>query len=239
MTDSPDPAESPEIEEVRRLLADTRHLEPMPDDIVARMDDVIDGLRETPAGDAAASGSVPADPDDTVVPLAAHRRRRAAGMLVAAAAVVVGGVVVAQNLPQPSSSSSVSGGSAAAPDRGQGSLGVQRSPGAESFGDNSARSTLSPVVRHGRLVVHPQHFSVDALAGRRLLQRYASADSLTTQQLTRCPSVPTGHGEVLRATYLRAPAALVYRSASGGSQVVDLYLCGNGHPVRSATLPAP
>src|SRR4051812_14456517 len=108
MTGSPDPAESPEIEEVRRLLAEARHTEPMPDDVVARMDQVISGLRQTSAGSERSADYVPADPDATVVPLAAHRRRRAAGLLVAAAAIVVGGVVVAQNLPLSSTSSSAS-----------------------------------------------------------------------------------------------------------------------------------
>lgn len=238
MTDSPDSLESPEspeIEEVRRLLADSRHSEPMPDDVVARMDDAIAGLRETPL----TSEPTPAEAPryDNVMPLV-HRRRRAAGMLVAAAAIVVGGVVLAQNLPQPSSSSSVSGGASTAQDSGQSSLNAQKSPGAEDFGDNSARGATLPVIKRGRLVVHPQHFSVDALAGRRLLER-AAYHPLTTQEFTHCPSVPTGDGEVLRATYQRAPAALVYRTATGGSQVVDLYLCDSGHPVRSATLPAP
>ena len=74
---------TPEQETVRRLLADARHAEPMPDDVVDRLDRVLAGL---------AAGS----PDElepppaaaAVVSLASRRRRRAATLLVAAAAVV-------------------------------------------------------------------------------------------------------------------------------------------------------
>ena len=48
MNDRPDPTsaddDSPEITEVRRLLADARHTEPMPDDVASRMDDVLGRL---------------------------------------------------------------------------------------------------------------------------------------------------------------------------------------------------
>ncbi len=78
--------QSPEIAEVRRLLADARHVDPMPDDVAARMNAVIARLGdETPA-------ARPEPPDTNVIPIAPHRRRRAAALLVAAAAIVVGGV---------------------------------------------------------------------------------------------------------------------------------------------------
>lgn len=68
-------------EEIRRLLADARAREPMPDDVAGRLDDVLVGL----AGEQATA---------EVVPLA--RRRRPARLLLAAAAaaVVVGGSAV-------------------------------------------------------------------------------------------------------------------------------------------------
>lgn len=241
MTDSPDShdsGDSPEIEEVRRLLADARHAEPMPDDVVARMDDVIAGLREDPAESS--------DRGDVVVPLSRHRRRRAAGLLVAAAAIVVGGVAVAQNLPTSSSSSTTSAGSdAAAQDSGTSPPHPRRSPGAESFAARGKDSRLKDgvtVLDGGALVVHPRRFSADALAGRKLLAEHGPNVPSASQfqlDLSACASVPTEHGVVLRATYQKAPAALVYRRASGGSQVVDLYVCGSPSPVRSATLPAP
>jgi hypothetical protein len=41
---------TPEQEEVRRLLADARHVDPMPDDVVDRLDQVLAGLA-TESGD--------------------------------------------------------------------------------------------------------------------------------------------------------------------------------------------
>ena len=64
MTDRPDSPESEdlaEIAEVRRLLADARHVDPMPDDVATRMDDVLAGLRD----------SAEAAPAADVVPIAA------------------------------------------------------------------------------------------------------------------------------------------------------------------------
>jgi hypothetical protein len=226
VTDSADSPESPEVEEVRRLLADARHTGPMPDDVVARMDDVLAGLRRE-AADA-----------PVVVPLYRRRRTKAAGMLVAAAVIVVGGVVAARQLPS-FGPEATSAGSAAgqenAPAQG-GSGGHTRQPGTQFQGKQTAGQ--APVVRHGRVVVHPGRFTADALAGRRLLQQLSATkgDHLET---ARCPSVPSGAARVLEATYERAPAALVYRRPSDSSQVVDLYVCGTSQPIRSTTLPAP
>jgi len=88
---TPTDDESPEIAEVRRLLAEARPTEPMPDDVAIRMNSVLARLgNETP--------TAPSEPSaGDVVPIAAHRRRRAAQLLVAAAAIVVGGFVVTQN----------------------------------------------------------------------------------------------------------------------------------------------
>jgi hypothetical protein len=161
-------------------------------------------------------------------------------MLVAAAAIVVGGVVVAQNIPSSSSSSESAGnaGSVAAQDNGQPSRSPEKSPGPRGSNDFARGRITTPVSGDGRLVIRPRSFSQDALAGRRLLRRNA-ADSLLTLGIGSCAKVPTDDGVVVPATYQQAPAALVYRPASGGSQVVDLYVCGNGQPVRTATLPAP
>ncbi len=77
--DEPDQTLTPEQDaRVRRLLADARHTDPMPGDVVARLDRVLAGLADEPARAA------------TVVRLA-DRRRRATRLLVAAAAVVAVG----------------------------------------------------------------------------------------------------------------------------------------------------
>jgi hypothetical protein len=170
--------------------------------------------------------------------MAAHRRRRAAGLLVAAAAIVVGGVVVAQNLPQSGSSSSTASGGAVA-DSGADAGRAERSPGSKN-GADSLRDGRVQLATGGSLVVHPKRFSLDALHGRHLLQRKPPRPLSAAPDFARaCDVVPASPGKVLPVTYRHAPAALVYHSASGGSQVVDLYVCGSRRPVRSATLPAP
>lgn len=234
MTETPDPPESPEIEQVRRLLAEARHTEPMPDDVVARMDDVLAGLRDAQATTHEApttSAEEPtAEPTAEVVPLARRRRLRAAGWLVAAAVVVVGGVTLAQHLPESSSPGTASAGAESAPDR---------SPEAPSAAGGNVGEAQAPTeLLGGRLVVRPNRFAHDALAGRQLLQS-KSYDAQHSLRTTPCAAVPTGAGQVLIATYQGARAALVYRPPSGNTQVVDLYLCRSSDVVRSATLPAP
>jgi hypothetical protein len=44
---------------------------------------------------------------------------------------------------------------------------------------------------------------------------------------------------VVPAEYQNAPAALLYRRPEGGSQIVNLYVCGSSRPIRTTTLPAP
>lgn len=90
---------SPEQEAVvRRLLAQSRHEDPIPDDVAARLDDVLGRLVSDEGVDdleVFEDGPAPVTP---VTPLAGVRqRRRTAGrLLLAAAAIVVGGVTVGQ-----------------------------------------------------------------------------------------------------------------------------------------------
>jgi len=226
--DSPESEDSAEIAEVRRLLADARHADPMPDDVATRMNDVLAGLRDTPQAAPATRADQPAA---DVVPIAAHRRRRAAGLLVAAAAIVVGGVVVAPHVHVHSGGSSAT---ATAEDNTGGSSELGNT-GTSTKSPLTPQAVGQPRLRHGRLVVRPQHFSTDALAGRRLL---APAASMSASGDTACPDVPQ-RASTVPAEYQHAPAALVYRHVEGSSQVVDLYICGNPRPVRSTTLPVP
>jgi hypothetical protein len=215
--------------EVRRLLAEARLTEPMPDDVAARMDDVLAGLADiTPVRDA---------PDAEVVSLASRRRRRIAGGLVAAAAVVVGAVLVAPHLSSSSSSAGSEAGGVAGP-------AASRYSGHDTGKNQGHTKSLAPqaalpstVTRDGRVLVRPGHFSADARAVQRQLRRnsISAFDSLQTVQ---CADVPRG-GEGFAAEYGRAPAALVFHPVRGGSQVVELYVCGSASPLRSATLPAP
>lgn len=226
MTDRPDSSadDSPEIAGVRRLLADARHTEPMPADVASRLDDV---LADLTAERSQAAEPAPA-PAPIVIPIAAHRRRRAAGLLVAAAAIVVGGVTLAQNVHLTSTNSSASTAEDAAQQR------------ADSGGQTSSNGELphSPGPMKtpedtGLIVVHPRHFSRDALQGRQL-----STATFDAAKSLACTTLPR-HGRVVPAEYQHAPAALVYRRPEGSSQVVDLYVCGTSQPVRTTTLPAP
>jgi len=219
--------DSPEITEVRRLLADSRVTEPMPDDVAARMDRVLADLSGAPP-------AVPREPvaagHPEVVPIAAHRRRRAAGLLVAAAAIVVGGFAVAQSLPSPDSSGAATTSAA------------EEHTGALDDGVTSKSPPSSPthanrnmVLRHGRVIVRPQHFTEDALQGRRLLGREFAGSPVIGEPCTQL----AGSARAVPAEYRHAPAVLVFRRPEGASQVVDLYVCGNPRAVRSSTLPAP
>jgi hypothetical protein len=227
--------EQPDAEAVRRLLAQARHTEPMPDDVAARMDAVLADLSRAPDG-------VPSEQAPRVVPLSRHRRRRAAALLVAAAAIVVGGVTVAQHLPSTGSSSAPSAASGADSstefDRGSDSTSAPGSSGRLPAPQDLAGG--SATLRRGRVVVRPQHFTADALAARRLLTAATTpTDGLQLSRLRAgCIDVPP-RSTVLPATYQRAPAALVFHRPVSSSQVVDLFVCGSGRPVRSATLPQP
>jgi len=198
----------------------------MPDDVAVRMDRVLAGLTGAPA-------AVPPEPvgarDAEAVPIAAHRRRRAAGLLVAAAAIVVGGFTVAQNPPP----TGPSGGSTtnAAEDRSkpESDRNLHTSPPDNSEGFPPG------LLHHGRVLVRPRHFTDDALEGRRLL----GLDPPLAQDFVRPCTDPADQARALPAEYRHVRAALVFRRPEGGSQVVDLFLCGTPQPVRSTRLPAP
>jgi hypothetical protein len=228
---SDESAETPEIAEVRRLLADARHTEPMPDDVATRMDDVLAGLAAEPGPSATRR------PNVVVLPIAAHRRRKVAGLLVAAAVVVVGGFTIAPHLTS---------GTASSPSSATDAAGESNPANTGSAGAPNAQPKLPPdstlQLERGLVVIRPDHFPVDARQGRDLLRRHATeqqGDSAKDQLApVTCPDVP-GPGQRLAAEYRQAPAILVYRPVEGGTQVVDLYVCGDDRPVRSTTLPAP
>jgi hypothetical protein len=231
--DSPESDETPEIAEVRRLLAEARHTEPMPDAVAARLDDVLTGLT------ADAGSSAPSLPERTrprprevVVPIAAHRRRRVAALLVAAAAIVVGGVTIAPHLGSGSSSQSTvsedTAGSGTESDLGNTANGKS-----EHAPEPLAPSKQLKIVE-GRVMVRPRHFSTDARQGRVLLVQ----GQVSRDHDPRWPGGPRARAPGAPACK-PPPAVLVYRPAEGTTQVVDLYVCGNDRPVRSTTLPAP
>ncbi len=176
-----------------------------------------------------------------MIPLELHRRRRAGALLVAAAAIVVGGVTAVQHLPDGSAGQatagsttedkSLAGGGKAAPS--QSAVAPQVSPGPNDKAGGPVR------IAAGRVRVRPGHFTADALSAR-VVATEASGRQFDSLDATGRGCVPdVTNAVVLRARYEKAPAALVYHSPAGSTQIVDLYVCGSSKPIRSITLPTP
>ena len=231
-----DPAED---ERIRRLLADARHTEPMPDAVVARLDRVLSGL-----SDDRTERADRADRADRaeVVDLMARRRRTVGQLLVAAAAVVAVGFGITQVLPDLGGSSggdaqeTTAGGAAA--DSAEGGDGdgsrfvsPESAPEAPSDGaSGAAKSTFR---------IRSDEFGPDVRRARNQLEG-TNPQALVEYPAEGCLAVGVEPGsEVVATTYDAAPAALVLRPPSGDVQVVDLYLCGDLEPRRSITLTAP
>jgi hypothetical protein len=233
-----DPAQD---ERIRRLLADARHTEPMPEAVVARLDRVLSGLSEDRTERAErAEGAERAE----VVDLMARRRRTVGQLLVAAAAVVAVGFGMSQVLPDLGGSSAgdaqetTAGGAAAdsadgaeeGDDEGSRFVSPESAPEAPSDGaTGAAKSTFR---------IRSDEFGPDVRRARNQLEGGSAA--LVEYPAEGCLAVSVEPGsEVVATTYDAAPAALVLRPPSGDVQVVDLYLCGDLEPRRSITLTAP
>lgn len=227
-------------EQVRRLLAEARHDEPMPDDVAARMDAVLADLAAEPARSA------------TVVQLAA-RRRRATRMLVAAAAVVVLGVGVGQAYR------GLDGGESATT---AADSGVDEEAGrgtADELEPESAGGSDQPGLTTRPFRLRAQRFSEDA--GRLQALGYSgalfdgegalpqevpeedAAPEAATTDLSRanrqvvCEPGDWGRGGFFAVVYEGTPGWVVLRPPAGDTQVADLFLCGGEQAVRSVTLP--
>lgn len=235
-----DPELTPAEEQVRRLLADARHDQPVPDDVAVRLDRVLAELqdedRRTPA---------PVD-------LAARRRRRLArNLLVAAAAVVVVGVGIrAVDLGVQGDADSGGGASSA----------MESEPQADADAAGGDRNLITIT---GRPVV----LSSDDL--ERQARRLSRADGITTEaqgQAEADPSAPDswfaggdapldqddyatrarswcddpawGPGRRVAVRYDGERGVLVFRAPAGDARDVDLFLCGETVATRSVTVPA-
>lgn len=229
--------DEPEDDAVRRLLADVRHTDPVPADVAARLDAVIRGL---------------AQEDEDLAPVVAlprHRRRAAAALLAAAAAIVVGGVSLASLEHRGGTPASTAGAAAetsgdrSADSSGQ-SFSSSDSPSAAagSAGSGTGSDTggaATPQAERAQPVrVRAHHFATDAARAREGAQtKGGTPDRRLTSEFATCRAGSLGAGVRLPASYHGSKAVLVYRAPAGGSQVVDLYLCGDRSPVRTTTLP--
>jgi hypothetical protein len=248
----------PEQDEyVRRLLADARHDEPMPTEVVDRLDSVLDGLADAPARPA------PAPVRDLA---AERRRRRVVQLLVAAAAVVAVGVGLGQLdlgslATSGSDSESAAGGSSAA----DGQLESDR----EAVPDGPVRAapdafTGKPIVVTGRDLrrlaarggaaydvtlaeladADGTTFNDDVPAGEKASQFVATESDAAAPQASApqaswftCKKGPYGAGRLVAVEYRGNPAVVAVRPSTGDSVVVELLQCGTATVLRSVTVP--
>jgi hypothetical protein len=216
-----------EEDQIRRLLAEAKHDDPIPPDVAARMDGVIADLR----------ADRPVRPTVTSL-TAARRRRRARTMLIAAAAVVVAGIGIDQlrgaSLTADdgdSAGSSADNGTSAESQAGGGRDGV------------AADAPRTPTPRDFSVArrISSDHFAADVERLRG--QRAAYGNSVTDgargdAALKSVDCRRPGRGRVVEVLYDGTPALLVYRPVHGDTQIVDLIVCGSG-TTRSVTLRAP
>ena len=232
MTDERDTPLTPaQDEEVRRLLADARHDEPLPPEVAARMDRVLDDLSAEPSRRA------------PVVDLAA-RRRRVSSLLVAAAAVVVVGIGIGQvggggDDDSPESSSAGDAGGVEAPELDSG---ADREAVPEEVAPEDGALAAEP----GQIYsVNPDELSTDVEEIRRSATYRSQANGSLAEPRdflldgATCRAVDWGAGVLVPIQYGEQSGGLVFRQAKGDTQVADVYLCGDNTPVRSLTLPVP
>ncbi len=243
-----EPAELSPVDEarVRRLLADARHTEPMPADVVARLDATLADLAlEAPLATTAAAPAVVTDLDAR-----RRRRRRGATFLVAAAAVTAFGVSAGpllQNLGTMSGSDSASTTDSAGDNResvGRGGLNADKDDlGASPARSDAPEAELGPESMRDYGVegplptstINPNAFRSQAEALSESAAMYA-LDAV----VGRCPGVRSwGQGRALPAAYAGKMGLLVFRTPQGQRQRVDLYLCGSLQPARSTLIPLP
>lgn len=232
------PELTPEQEsQVRRLLAEARHDEPIPAEVGERLDRVLAGLTRDEPG---APGVAP------VVDLAARRRRRnAAAVLAGAAAVIVAGFAIGQviDVGSDDAGSSASDGAVSA-DREAGSDQAARSPGIRSQGANpSSEVAPGPTSAETVLRLSSAHLQRDLRRQLGAVQGTSASDRSPTQAFAAIGCVPTpsskfGLGELFPALFDDQPAVVALRQPAGGRQQADVLACGTAATLATTSLPA-
>ena len=244
---------------VRRLLSEARHDQPVPAEVAARLDEVLDGLvADEGVDDLEVFGS---DHAGSVTDLAgARRRRRKAGRLIlAAAAVVIGGVAIGQALG--GTGLDAGGGDSGSADSSLAEVpreGTELAePESESQADGGGDSGAAPEPAEADLLdqvraplsLSSGNFAADV---QRELKRTATArrkaadagfDGVVAYTAANsdfvCAAGEYGEGATLPAYYDAEEAVLVLRRPRAGIQRVDLVTCGTAVPLNSVDLPAP
>jgi hypothetical protein len=241
MTDAPD--ELPDLtpgqeEEVRRLLADARHDEPIPTEVGARLDRVLAGLtRDEP-------GSREVAP---VIDLAARRRRRnAAALLAGAAAVIVAGFAVGQVIDVGNSSDdSASAGSDVAADRGEksdqsgGGVGLQSESGGPETAPSPASAPTYLRLRSAHLESDLTRQLDQASDGANGVRSPASAhDYVALGCSAPVPANKYALSELFPALFDGQPVVVALAPPSGGQQRADVLSCDTAATLATASIPA-
>ncbi len=225
---------------VARLLAAARADEPIPPEVAARLDRVLEGM----AGEHVPRADERPAP---VVDLAARRRRRVVTLLAAAAAVVVAGVGVGQLVNSQDDGDSGSAGT---------SLNAEDEGGADAdrFQEEAEPSEAAPPLSNDQLraLGEPPRMTsgsfaeqVHRLQGSPGVRAYASTGPMGGRDLAAkemdfsCSAADYGVGKLMAVRYNGMPAVLAYRPPAGDTQVVDLMQCGSGDLMRSTTIPLP
>jgi hypothetical protein len=230
----PLPELTPEQEsEVRRLLAEARHDEPVPADVATRLDRALADLsREAPVRTS--------EPVAPVIDLAARRRRRnAAALLAGAAAVIVAGFGIGQAIDVSSDDAGTStADSAVARDDAEGSGAEEPLAGGQDQAQDF--SEAQP------LRLRSSHLRRDIQVQLRRLPYHASAGVMPAPETfdadVDCPPAATaahGTGELFAAYYDGIPAVLALGPPTNGSQEAQVLACTTGEALRSVTVTAP
>jgi hypothetical protein len=220
---------SDDEEQVRRALAASAANEPMPDDVVARLDDVLAGLvaergRATQGGDDAGS------PD--VTELGDRRRRRWPQLLVAAAAlgvVAVGVGTVVRSAGGGSGESSSAGGQAA----------HSQDHSTAGGSTESLKAAPVPVGPLPRLHSSSLHADVARLVNgreaRALTDGPAARAPLPSRAACVLPAGPSGT-RVVAVRLDGRRATLVLSPRHDGVREATVYSCGEAAPIGRTTV---
>ena len=227
-------------EEVRRLLADARHDEPIPTDVGDRLDTVLAGLTRDEPG---SPGVAP------VIDLAARRRRRnAAAVLAGAAAVIVAGFVGAQVIDVSPSEQSDSAGAGSAADRetstkhnlesGNDAGDESQEPGPASAPEASSDIPLQLRSTHLRDDVRTQlraAYSANTTDG---VDQVPVAGLAAIGCTSTSPAAKYGLGDLFPALFDGKPVVLAVRPPSDGVQQADVLACDTAASLASVTIPS-
>ena len=253
---------SEEHDWVRRLLADEGQApEPMPPDVAARLDRVLDEQAAAPGTTEPVHEAAAVDDagDPRVLPMAGRRQRRWAGALLAAAAVTLGGYSLtatglleglAGGAGSDSTSAESAGGSTL--DSADGATGgrqeseVAPGSGADTGADllaTGAAALSSDTLRRdaARLVsadaARPYPADGDGSRGSRTPERSSSATS-SPREPAGCVPPPAGlPGARVTVSLDGRPATALLRRAGDGRTVVTVWDCASTSRLARLVVP--